>query len=202
MSKHPLRVAILGTAKRSDYLYGPLIKALPEDVELVSIWGRSSDLVERLGKSLGVPAYTDLDKLVGETAPEIGVVSVNYHANGEVGRMAVEAGLHVLLETPIAHKLSEADAIIEAAFASAPRATPARIGPARPWRSTSARTRSCVLSPHSARPTARKLVRSASMDSARPTAGATPALILIRPHVKAPRCAPYPGHGPIGLRPG
>jgi predicted dehydrogenase len=117
MSKHPLRVAILGTAKRSDYLYGPLIKALPEDVELVSIWGRSSDLVERLGKSLGVPAYTDLDKLVGETAPEIGVVSVNYHANGEVGLMAVEAGLHVLLETPIAHKLSEADAIIEAAQA-------------------------------------------------------------------------------------
>ena len=117
MSKHPLRVAILGTAKRSDYLYGPLIKALPEDVELVSIWGRSSDLVERLGKSLGVPAYTDLDKLVGETEPEIGVVSVNYHANGEVGLMAVEAGLHVLLETPIAHKLSEADAIIEAAQA-------------------------------------------------------------------------------------
>jgi predicted dehydrogenase len=117
MSKHPLRVAIIGTAKRSDYLYGPLIKALPEDVELVSIWGRSANVVERLGKSLGVPAYTDLDKLVGETAPEIGVVSVSYHANGEVGLMAVEAGLHVLLETPIAHKLSEADAIIEAAQA-------------------------------------------------------------------------------------
>jgi predicted dehydrogenase len=31
--------------------------------------------------------------------------------------MAVEAGLHVLLETPIAHKLSEADAIIAAANA-------------------------------------------------------------------------------------
>ena len=52
-----------------------------------------------------------------ETAPEIGVVSVNYHANGEVGLMAVEAGLHVLLETPIAHKLSEVDAIIAAAQA-------------------------------------------------------------------------------------
>ena len=117
MSKHPLRIAIIGTAKRSDYLYGPLIKALPEDVELVSVWGRSVDSVERLGKSLGVPAYTSLDKLVRETAPEIGVVSVNYHANGEVGLMAAEAGLHVLLETPIAHKLSEADAIIATAQA-------------------------------------------------------------------------------------
>src|SRR4030095_7251830 len=115
MNKHPLRVAIIGTAKRSDYLYGPLIKALPNDVELVSVWGRNVDSVEALGKSLRVPTYTDMDKLVRETAPEIGIVSVNYHANGEVGLMAVQAGLHVLLETPIAHKLSEADAIISAA---------------------------------------------------------------------------------------
>jgi predicted dehydrogenase len=115
MNKHPLRLAIIGTAKRSDYLYGPLIKTLPDEVELVSVWGRHGDSVERLGKSLGVPAYTDMDKLIRETAPEIGVVSVNYHANGEVGLMAVQAGLHVLLETPIAHKLSQADAIIAAA---------------------------------------------------------------------------------------
>jgi predicted dehydrogenase len=115
MNKRPLRVAILGTAKRSDYLYGPLIRALPDEVELVSVWGRHVDSVERLGKSLGVPAYTDMDKLMRETAPEMGVVSVNYHANGEVGLMAVQAGLHVLLETPIAHKLSQADAIIAAA---------------------------------------------------------------------------------------
>jgi predicted dehydrogenase len=40
---------------------------------------------------------------------------VAYAANGQVGLMAVEHGLHVLLETPIAHKLSEADAIIAAA---------------------------------------------------------------------------------------
>ena len=111
----PLRVAIIGTARRSDYLYGPIVAALPEHVELVAIWGRSPDSARRLGESLGVPWYTDLDKLMRETAPQIGIVSVNYNANGEVGLMAVEHGLHVLLETPIAHKLSEADAIIQAA---------------------------------------------------------------------------------------
>lgn len=111
----PLRVAIIGTARRSDYLYGPIIQALPEEVELVSIWGRSTDSARRLGESLGVPWYTDMDALLRETSPTIGVVSVNYSANGEVGLMAVEHGLHVLLETPIAHKLSEADAIIAAA---------------------------------------------------------------------------------------
>jgi predicted dehydrogenase len=112
---HPLRAAIIGTARRSNYLYGPLIKAMPGDVTLVSVWGRSTDSARRLGESLGAPWYTDLDQLVRETAPEIGIVSVNYDANGEVGLLAVEHGLHVLLETPIAHKLVEADAIIAAA---------------------------------------------------------------------------------------
>jgi predicted dehydrogenase len=114
-STQPLRVAIIGTGRRSDYLYGPIIRALPEAVELVAVWGRRAESAQRLGESLGVPWYTDLDKLVRETAPAIGIVSVNYGANGEVGLMAVESGLHVLLETPIAHKLSEADAIIAAA---------------------------------------------------------------------------------------
>ena len=118
-SRAPLRVAIIGTARRSDYLYGPIVQALPDEVELVSVWGRSAESAKRLGKSLGVPAYTDLDKLMRETAPQIGIVSVTYGANGEVGLMAVEHGLHVLLETPIAHKLSEADAIIAAAAANA-----------------------------------------------------------------------------------
>jgi len=107
----PLRVAIVGTGARSDYLYGPIIKALPRHVQLVAVWGRSAGSAERLGASLGVPAYTDLDRLIRETAPEIGVVSVNSAANGQTGLMAVQHGLHVLLETPIAQKLTEADAI-------------------------------------------------------------------------------------------
>jgi predicted dehydrogenase len=95
-------------------MYGPLLKALP-GLDLVSVWGRSSDSARRLGESLEVPWYTDLERLIRETAPQIGVVCVAYHANGQAGRMAVEHGLHVLLETPIAHKLDEADAIIAAA---------------------------------------------------------------------------------------
>jgi predicted dehydrogenase len=114
-TRQPVRAAILGTARRSSYLYGPLLRALPGEVELVSIWGRSTGSARRLGESLGVPWYTDLTRLIRETAPQIGIVCVAYDANGQVGLMAVEHGLHVLLETPIAHKLSEADAIIAAA---------------------------------------------------------------------------------------
>jgi len=114
---HPLRVAIIGTAKRSAYLYAPLLAALRNEVELVAVWGRSEGSARRLGGDLGVPWYTDIGKLVSQSAPQIGIVSVAYAANDEVGRMAVESGLNVLLETPIAHQLSEADAIIAAATA-------------------------------------------------------------------------------------
>ena len=111
----PIRVAIIGTAARSDHLYGHLLQGLTHEVTLVSVWGRSEESARRLGESLGVPWYTDLDRLIRETAPAIGIVSVAYSANGQVGLMAVEHGLHVLLETPIAHHLKEADAIIDAA---------------------------------------------------------------------------------------
>jgi predicted dehydrogenase len=109
-----IRVAIIGTGKRSFGFYGKLLQQLP-GVQLVAVWGRSADPARRLGEGLGVPWYTDLDRLIRDTAPQIGVVSVSYAANGEVGLMAVEHGLHVLLETPIAHQLSEADAIIASA---------------------------------------------------------------------------------------
>jgi predicted dehydrogenase len=109
-----IRVAIIGTGKRSAYLFAPLLRQLP-NTELVGLWGRSEDSARRMGEQLGVRWYTDLEKLMTETQAQIGIVSVNYHSNGQVGLMAAEHGLHVLLETPIAHKLSEADAIIMAA---------------------------------------------------------------------------------------
>ena len=111
----PLRVAIIGTAARSAYLYIPLLKGLASEVMLVAVWGRSEASARRLGELAGVPWYTNLEQLVRQTRPDIGIVSVAYQANGEAGLMAVEAGLNVLLETPIAHRLSEADAIIATA---------------------------------------------------------------------------------------
>jgi predicted dehydrogenase len=114
-NRAPIRAAIIGTGSRAGYVYGPILHALPDKVTLVSVWGRSASSAQRLGERLGVPWYNDLERLIRDTAPQIGIVCVNYAGNGEVGLMAVEHGLHVLLETPIAHKLSEADAIIEAA---------------------------------------------------------------------------------------
>ena len=107
-----LRFAIVGAGKRSNYLYAPLLELLKEDVEIVGVWGHSDEKARALGTKLGVPWFTDLERLVEQTRPQAAVVSVTYGANGQVGRQAVELGLNVLLETPIAHDLADADAIL------------------------------------------------------------------------------------------
>ena len=109
------RVAIIGTGSRAVYMYGPVLRGLDRETELVGVWGRSASSAEKTGKVLGVPWFTDMGELIRETAPQVGIVCVNYSANGEVGEMALSHGLHVLIETPIAHDLAQADRIIESA---------------------------------------------------------------------------------------
>ena len=38
MTQEPIRVAMIGTGSRAGYMYGPIVKALPQEVELVSVW--------------------------------------------------------------------------------------------------------------------------------------------------------------------
>ena len=110
-----IRVALIGTGARASYMYAPVLRALGAELELAALWGRSAESARRMGEGFGIPWYTDLDRLIRDTAPDIGVVCVSGAANGRVGLMAVQHGLNVLLETPIAYDLAEADAIIKAA---------------------------------------------------------------------------------------
>ena len=52
MTTTPIRVAMIGTGRRTAYLYAPLLRAMPE-VEMVGLWGRSEDSARRMGESLG-----------------------------------------------------------------------------------------------------------------------------------------------------
>lgn len=110
-----IRFAIVGTSKRSEYLYGPLLNILSADAEPCAVWGRSEAGARRLGDKLRVPWFTDLEKLQRQVQPDAAVVSVRTAANGEVGLRVVELGLDALLETPIAVDLAVADLIIKRA---------------------------------------------------------------------------------------
>jgi predicted dehydrogenase len=108
-----IRFAVIGTGKRSDYLYAPLLNMLKDDVEFVGVWGRSEAKARELGEKYRVPWFTELEQLRNELKPDAVIVSVANPANGEIGRRVIELGLHALLETPIANSLDDADAIIQ-----------------------------------------------------------------------------------------
>ena len=107
-----IRFALVGGSARSEYLYGPLLTLLTEEIDLVAVWSRSEARARTLGQKLRVPWFTDLELLIRDTAPEAAVVSVKSEANGEVGLRVIDLGLHTLLETPVAQDLVEADRII------------------------------------------------------------------------------------------
>lgn len=115
--KDRVRFAMIGTGKRSDALYAPLLNILKEDVELVGIWGRSEEKSRALGEKYHVSWFTDLNHLWNELDVDAAIVSVANPANGEVGRKVIDLGLHALLETPVANDLEDADAIIRGAEA-------------------------------------------------------------------------------------
>jgi predicted dehydrogenase len=115
--KGRVRFVIIGTGKRSDYLYAPLLSILKEDVELVGIWGRSEEKARALGEKYHVPWFTNLEQLRNELDADAAIVNVANPVNGEVGRKTINLGLHALLETPVANSLDDADAIIERAEA-------------------------------------------------------------------------------------
>lgn len=111
----PIRVLILGTSNRSSYLYAPLLAGMPDRFQLAGVWGRGAEKTKIWAERFGAEGDTNLERLVRNSGAQAAIVSVNYNANGEVGLMAVEAGLHALLETPIAHRLADADLIIRTA---------------------------------------------------------------------------------------
>ena len=113
-----IRFAIIGTGKRGDYLYAPLLNILKEDVEFVGVWGRSENKARELGEKYHVPWFTDLKHLRNDLKLDAAIVSVANPANGAIGRRVIELGLHTLLETPIANNLADADAIIKGAEAA------------------------------------------------------------------------------------
>jgi len=108
-----IRFVIVGAGRRSQDVYGPLLKLFEGDVDLVGVWSRSASNAMQLGEQLNVPWFNDLKQMQDQVHPQAAIVSVSYAVNGIIGKKVVELGMHALLETPVAHDLAQADDIIE-----------------------------------------------------------------------------------------
>ncbi len=107
----PLPVGVIGVGALGRHHARHL--ATLEGVRLVGVYDANPDTAARVAAEVGAPLVTEVDALLGQAKAVSIAVPTSLH--GEVGLRALERGVAVLMEKPLAATLSEADALVAAA---------------------------------------------------------------------------------------
>jgi predicted dehydrogenase len=83
--------------------------------EMAGVWDDDPARLAHVARELGVRAFRGRDELLASV--DAAVIAVPTTAHAEVALAALDAGVHLLIEKPIAHTLEEANAIVSAAAA-------------------------------------------------------------------------------------
>jgi predicted dehydrogenase len=114
-----LRIAVIGAGVMGGH-HARKVRDRAEyegDVALAGICDSNLERARAIGRELGVPAVATQAELFA--AADAAIVAVSAVAHYEVARRALEAGLDVLVEKPIAATLPEADELVELAASRA-----------------------------------------------------------------------------------
>jgi len=110
-----VRVGIIGTSGWADLMYFNNLKGRP-DVELVGVSGRNPrTLAETAGRHGVAATYTDYRQLIAEGGLDAVVIAAPDDQHLEMTLAAIDKGLHVLCEKPLANNAGDARRMLEAA---------------------------------------------------------------------------------------
>ncbi len=85
-----------------------ILKSLP-NVELMALCDVKKDVVEEKARELKILAYTDYKKLLKEKIVDAITIATPHYFHPPIAIKAMEIGIHVLCEKPVAVSVSEAD---------------------------------------------------------------------------------------------
>jgi predicted dehydrogenase len=111
-----LKTALVGAGKVA-HLHAAALRTLPES-EFVGVCGRPSEGLRSFAQRYGVPAFHDVGEMIGATGAEALCVCTPHPGHAAPTIAAARAGVHVLVEKPLAASLADCDAMIEAARSS------------------------------------------------------------------------------------
>ena len=113
-----VRVGILGTSWWADSMFLPALAGHP-DVDIAGLCGRTPSKAEALADEWNVPWWTvDSDEFLDPERLDAVVVATSNDSHEPLALLAMERGLHVLCEKPIATSTDAAFAMAEAATTS------------------------------------------------------------------------------------
>jgi predicted dehydrogenase len=106
-----IRVGVVGTGYLGR-IHAKIYAAMP-GVELVAVADTDADTASSVAADFGCDAYTDGNELVGKIDAVSIVVPTSYHL--ETARPFLQAGVHMLMEKPIAPSVEESQQVVELA---------------------------------------------------------------------------------------
>jgi predicted dehydrogenase len=108
-----MQAGVLGVGSLG-YHHARILREVP-GAEMAGVYDDDPARLETVSAELGVRAFRSRDELLDSV--DAAVIAVPTTAHAEVALAAIDAGVHLLIEKPIAHPRAEAEAIVDAAAA-------------------------------------------------------------------------------------
>lgn len=109
----PVRVGLIGCGKVG-LIHAAALGGLAE-AELAAVCDVSAERARAFADQYGTPGYTDVDAMLGEGKLEAVIIGTPHPLHAAPAIHAAEAGVHVLVEKPLAATLADCDAMLAAA---------------------------------------------------------------------------------------
>ena len=106
------RTALIGCGKVGQ-IHAVALRELPES-DFVAVCDRDPQRAAAFADRFGVTAYSDLGKLLKETAAQVVMICTPHPLHAEAVIQAAEAGASALVEKPLAASLADCDAMLAA----------------------------------------------------------------------------------------
>jgi UDP-N-acetylglucosamine 3-dehydrogenase len=112
-----LRVGVIGCGSIAQHRHLPEYKA-NKNVELVAVCDSNEERAREVAEKFGAEAYTSFEELLKNAEVDAVSVCTPNYLHAPISIAALNAGVHVLCEKPMATSTEEAEAMIAAAKAS------------------------------------------------------------------------------------
>jgi predicted dehydrogenase len=109
----PVRTALIGCGKVGG-LHAGALTTRPEST-LVAVCDSNAERAGRFAARYGGRAFRDVPQMIREAGAEAVFVCTPHPLHAEPAVLAAQAGLHVMVEKPMAASLSDCDAMLRAA---------------------------------------------------------------------------------------
>lgn len=108
-----IKTGIIGCGKGA-HLHAQALKNLPESL-FTAVYSRNIDKARDFAEQYEVKAYSNIEEMATKGGVEAVIICTPHPAHAETAIKAIKAGMHVLVEKPLASSLEDCDAMIEAA---------------------------------------------------------------------------------------